>query len=837
MLSNESLRMSQRHILVLGDVAIECGVAIEPAVRNSDSHSIRLGKPQQQNGVFIEIPGGAWRINKYVSNRILKRSDLAVEVVPRYAAESIAGADADRPYRQFVEFNCGPKAIEWNKKAKQWLASSEKPVYRVKLTRARQRAAEGFYLRISHQLKEWQTPPRVSSCCSIVICDRDFGFRNAVATPALRDDVTTFLRSVVESNAARAGALAIPASSPWIIIEATDPLDDHQDKLLSVIHGAGLADHTVIVMSANSLKSSGIEMRDDLSLERAVEDLASAIDRARAGGIDVDQSLLVRLAPFRCVVIRLGSRGALIWMPNDALGMPRDLAEVEHSSAGDRSGDRKVDIDLPAACVQEKIHLVYCSQPYESQSSPMAESSDLGKVYGFSSILSAEIALAFAEENAGKIDVLDCVSRGCVLGLNACQQYFASGLGQTPDDIKNALDQFKLDQDYTMGKPVIFHRLSRTIDGPVSGDWTVMRWDRESILIRERKCVGPWKATSKNVDIAVELVQRGLDVLREYGVPYVSHIDLATADRHEIENYAGIANLITKYMEDTNWKKPLCLGVFGPPGCGKSFGIDQVVQAISGYKTSIPLSRRTINLSQFKSYDQFSRSLHQIRNDGLAGSLPLVFVDEFDSGFESKEYGWLKYLLAPMQDGMFMDGDEWFHLPRCILVFIGGQNRDFIEFEGRLRTESFIAAKGRDFISRLRHYLVVKGPDLPGPGDKQTEGKSLDADAARIAFSGRRLRRAMLLRSVLERNLSVIIETERSDGKDVKRANIDRSVIEAFLGIDAYKHGARSLEAIVDMSRASVTRSSFQRSSLPPEEQLELHVDAQRFLKIVRSTQ
>jgi hypothetical protein len=67
-----------------------------------------------------------------------------------------------------------------------------------------------------------------------------------------------------------------------------------------------------------------------------------------------------------------------------------------------------------------------------------------------------------------------------------------------------------------------------------------------------------------------------------------------------------------------------------------------------------------------------------------------VFVDEFDSGFESKEYGWLKYLLAPMQDGMFMDGDEWFHLPRCILVFIGGQNRDFIEFEGRLRTESFI---------------------------------------------------------------------------------------------------------------------------------------------------
>jgi hypothetical protein len=75
------------------------------------------------------------------------------------------------------------------------------------------------------------------------------------------------------------------------------------------------------------------------------------------------------------------------------------------------------------------------------------------------------------------------------------------------------------------------------------------------------------------------------------------------------------------------------------------------------------------------------------------------------------------------------------------------------------------------------------------------------------------------------------IEKEQS-GKFSKRANIDQEVIEAFLSVDWYKHGIRSLEAIVDMSRASVTRRSFQKSSLPPEEQLELHVDARRFLEI-----
>jgi hypothetical protein len=49
----------------------------------------------------------------------------------------------------------------------------------------------------------------------------------------------------------------------------------------------------------------------------------------------------------------------------------------------------------------------------------------------------------------------------------------------------------------------------------------------------------------------------------------------------------------------------------------------------------------------------------------------------------------------------------------------------------------------------------------------------------------------------------------------------------------AYRHGARSLEAVIAMSQLSgLTR--FERSALPPEEQLDMHVNGIEFLALVR---
>jgi hypothetical protein len=62
---------------------------------------------------------------------------------------------------------------------------------------------------------------------------------------------------------------------------------------------------------------------------------------------------------------------------------------------------------------------------------------------------------------------------------------------------------------------------------------------------------------------------------------------------------------------------------------------------------------------------------------------------------------------------------------------------------------------------------------------------------------------------------------------------IEEGVLQAFLTVDGYRHGARSLRAIVDMSSVH-KRGTFGVSCLPPATQLDLHVNAADFLRIAR---
>ena len=61
------------------------------------------------------------------------------------------------------------------------------------------------------------------------------------------------------------------------------------------------------------------------------------------------------------------------------------------------------------------------------------------------------------------------------------------------------------------------------------------------------------------------------------------------------------------------------------------------------------------------------------------------------------------------------------------------------------------------------------------------------------------------------------------------RRRIDPGIANAFLSVGRYVHGARSMEAIIEMSALS-GRARFTRSALPAAHQLALHVDADEFL-------
>ena len=302
--------------------------------------------------------------------------------------------------------------------------------------------------------------------------------------------------------------------------------------------------------------------------------------------------------------------------------------------------------------------------------------------------------------------------------------------------------------------------------------------------------------------IAYNFVLRGKDSLLDQ-VPCGQFRFLKTYDRSEIESFRSIKNLIHEYLANSDITRPLSIAVFGTPGSGKSFGVNEVAESVAPGR----LQKIEFNLSQLNSIEELAAALHKVRDIALGGKIPIVFFDEFDSDFKGK-LGWLKYFLAPMQDGVFSDGQTVHPIGRAVFVFAGGTCCTYEEFCCRGADQDFKAAKGPDFISRLRGYVNIKGPNPV-------------SEKERLFL----IRRAQVLRFQLEKNAKHLF-----DGSG--NCRIDPGVLRAMIKVPAYRHGIRSMVAVIEMSLLA-GRQTFEQAALPSPEQLELHVDADMFSRLV----
>ncbi|WP_298864338.1 RyR domain-containing protein, partial [uncultured Gimesia sp.] len=113
-----------------------------------------------------------------------------------------------------------------------------------------------------------------------------------------------------------------------------------------------------------------------------------------------------------------------------------------------------------------------------------------------------------------------------------------------------------------------------------------------------------------------------------------------------------------------------------------------------------------------------------------------------------------------------------------------------------------------DFVSRLRGYLNVKGPN-----QIQDEKNNCTEKSEYVYL----IRRAMLLRSLLERNAPEIIDPA------TKMASISTGILNAFIHVDEYLHGARSMESVITMG-SLLGKNYYGPDSLPSPRLLALHV-------------
>lgn len=308
--------------------------------------------------------------------------------------------------------------------------------------------------------------------------------------------------------------------------------------------------------------------------------------------------------------------------------------------------------------------------------------------------------------------------------------------------------------------------------------------------------------------VAQNIVLEGTDHLFQ-SVPVCRYRALSTVDLGEIENYHAIKTLLDEYIysydhrgSDEEAPRPISVAVFGPPGSGKSFGVKQIALSRGRFAIS------SLNLSQYNSVAELFTALHEALCCD-EDRIPLIFFDEFDSELNGVSRGWLKYFLAPMQDGEYTLDSKPLPIPGAVFVFAGATASSFSEFlpDGEEAARAFQSIKGPDFVSRLKGILNIKGPNPTCVTDKKHI-----------------IRRAMLLRSLILKNVKGIYH------EDSGRVDISRGLLCALLRVSEYRHGARSIEFILGMSRLAGA-SRYTPSCLPLAAQLDIHVDVQDFMR------
>lgn len=555
---------------------------------------------------------------------------------------------------------------------------------------------------------------------------------------------------------------------PWIVLKMSRPVAEGAlwDRLRQV-H----ADRLVVVLTVDDLRRTEVQISRQLSWERSAQDLTWEL---------IHNPTVNALSTCAHTVVSFGSAGALL------------LSRGEDGRA-------------PSAT------LVFDPRDIESA----WEQGHPGGMIGGKSVLAAGIVRELLLDPRAP-DVL----RGIRAGLTARRALHLEGYaerGTPPADVRLAFPVELVDRELAVADDGTFaaapvadpsgapppgcettDAVGTALARPAPTSWTILedRYQGDLVGLAERITrLGPTA------------------VLRD--VPLGRFGDLLTVDRQEIEAYRSIGALVGEYARGRQ-SKPLSIAVFGPPGSGKSFGVTQVATSLLPGVIDKPLE---FNLSQFGGPEDLAGALHQVRDAVLRGRLPLVFWDEFDTALGGRSLGWLRYFLAPMQDGTFQEGQITHPIGRCIFVFAGGTAERLERFGRDLADAEFRAVKGPDFLSRLRGYVNVLGPN---PRADDVAGQPAGDPYAVV-------RRAILLHSMLKRGAGHLFH--RRDGGE--HLAIDAGVLRAFLQVGSYEHGARSMEAIISMSQLA-GQVQFERSSLPARAQLDLHVDGREFLSLVQ---
>ncbi len=263
----------------------------------------------------------------------------------------------------------------------------------------------------------------------------------------------------------------------------------------------------------------------------------------------------------------------------------------------------------------------------------------------------------------------------------------------------------------------------------------------------------------------------------------------------EVKRCSEIQEIFEDYATRKDVSSPLSIAVFGPPGSGKSFLVNELINSLPGKNRFGQL--KTINLSQITDSQNLAKRMKDTLGGATSDVTNVLFLDEFDTPLNGETLGWLKWFLAPMQDGEFLADGQVIKLRRTILAFAGGTASTLSDFERRAAIDprDFRAKKVPDFISRLHAFIDIQGINTLG--------------------NDRLIRRAIVLRHLLAKRWP----DRWNDGS----FSIDQDLTKKLLSTAHFIHGVRSIGALLSTSRVSPD-NTLREGNLPDRELRRLHI-------------
>ncbi len=243
------------------------------------------------------------------------------------------------------------------------------------------------------------------------------------------------------------------------------------------------------------------------------------------------------------------------------------------------------------------------------------------------------------------------------------------------------------------------------------------------------------------------------------------------AQDNGVKQVRHVIDMLKKYRSDASAQRPCSVVVFGPPGSGKSHFVEEIAKEVTG-STSLTRANltqidRTEELAKIFSPEAVQPLQAGVRAPAPAAdnNMPVYFFDEFDAALDGVPLGWLRWFLAPMQDGKVLTNGTTVPVGKAIFMFAGGTAETLDEFNLRaqINPEAYRARKVPDFVSRLRGAINIGGVNATG--------------------EERIISRAVALRKILKKPPGRTLTGER---------------IRSLLTNGHFVHGMRSMETLID---------------------------------------